>query len=114
MTLRQPGGKTALRERQMAHAELYFASERIFRDSLFYRKDSPIFSADTARAALERGDYRKVAEMPWQGDPEAVWCAAQNIDEPWCSPPERSMSVGDIVVVGEDRWIVASLGFEKL
>lgn len=45
---------------------------------------------------------------------EEAWRKTQNFDYPWCDPPCRSTSVGDLMVIGEDKWFVAAFGFTKV
>jgi hypothetical protein len=105
------------------------------RDSMFYG-DNDIYNAVTAFEAFKSGDYIEVAKFPVRNvvldelkdilsgqlsqpaeivdDLEQIYIATQNIHSPWCVPPKRSTSVGDIVKIDNTLWIVASCGFQFL
>lgn len=71
--------------------------------------------------ALIEGEYQSVfisnipAYFPIELDSqlERIFDETQNLDKAW-NPPNRSTSVGDIVRVGEEFWVVASVGYRKL
>jgi len=44
---------------------------------------------------------------------ERIFDETQNLDEAW-NPPNRSTSVGDIVRIDDDFWVVASVGWRLL
>lgn len=99
--------------------KLYHANEMIFRDSLFYRGEGKIF--DKTRALKEFPEnYVIVGEFRVNDGAildmlEVVYEQTQNIDKPWnCKNPCRSTSVGDIAVIEDCLYIVASFGFERL
>lgn len=95
--------------------EVYFSTIELFRDATFYdRKDESIFGPIAARKAFETGGYFKVAEYPDDATLETIWRQTQNIEDAWCDPPQRSMCVGDIVKKGDELYIVARFGFDKL
>jgi len=81
---------------------LYFAREP------WFTNDEP--------TSLEGFD--EVAEFVKQHYPtlDDVFRVTQNIDEPWCIPPMRSMSVGDVVKDGDtgEAWLCAGVGWKLL
>jgi hypothetical protein len=91
-------------------------------DSLFYRRDGKIYNATQALAIFVLGGYDFVGEfetpstlMDDEWNLEKVYEKTQNINEAWNKKkPCRSTSVGDILKFGDDLYIVASFGFEKL
>jgi hypothetical protein len=71
---------------------------------------------------IKRADYIKVAEVEAQ-DLDEVFRLTNTIDHDWQEnehvtatrpgQPERSTSVGDVIVLGHQAWIVASAGFRE-
>jgi hypothetical protein len=106
----------------MTKAEIYLSQNAI--DSLFYGKTSEIFNQNDAAQQMLAGQYEKVAEIAvptkfYGSDPldilEKVYESTQNLDKPWNSQkPCRSLSVGDIVILDNVSYIVASCGFDKM
>lgn len=104
---------------------LYHASEDLFRDSLAYREDGSIFNKDRAVAEFNAGNYEEVATFVFPFDKAvgelidrsltSIFASTQNNVSAWRpANPTRSTSVGDIIKVGEELYIVASCGFDKL
>ena len=102
-----------------------FHSQNV-RDSYFYRKEGNIFNAEQAKALylshdIEKG-YLSVADFDINGRLfenvtdilEYVYADSQNEDADWRARRQRSTSVGDIIRIDGDLYIVASCGFDPL
>lgn len=117
--------------------QVFQASDKIFRDSLFYGVDSAIFNRTSALEAFVAGHYELVGSFDISGPTmdvdralEIIWRATNSVDSPWFSltscgdarrldkenigKPRRSLSVGDVVRSDNKAYIVASCGFELL
>lgn len=94
--------------------ELFQSSDEVFWDTLAYGKSATV---DDIRKVFAKGNHKHVYTFELPADDveeqlEVVFAKSQNLDEDWNEEsPCRSTSVGDIVRVGKDYWIVASLGF---
>lgn len=92
----------------MAHFEVWHA-------------DPPNFMGDTRVAEKFPDGYRKVADVA-AGTPSEVFRLTNHIDLSWERNPgvratpgsHRSTSVGDVVVCGTLRYMVAWIGFTPL
>lgn len=94
--------------------DIFHASDDLFAESVL-----PGFAPHRALAAFEDGRYDLVhtfdSQLPTVASAlEDVYAASQNIDGPWCDPPHRSTSMGDILRVDGELYMVAMLGFEPL
>ena len=88
---------------------------------VFYRTDreglffAPTFSPETF--ALDFGYEFEAIVNPADPDLERLWRMTNRVDGSAIEvvpPGRRSLSVGDVLVVGETAWFVASIGFEVL
>lgn len=106
-------------------ATLFHASETLFRDSSFYSQDGKIFNKNTARENFQNGNYIEVTSfdiLDDKGDDISerdalndTYFLTQNGSRAWrSSNPTRSTSVGDIIRAGDNLYIVAACGFDKL
>ena len=92
--------------------------------SMFYRRDGKIFNQFSAVRYYKAGEYDKVGEIevPFNAHPtsideylEVAYEKTQNINGSWNHTKRcRSTSVGDILQIDEEIYIVSSFGFEKL
>lgn len=94
--------------------ELFHASDEFFCSSLRYGRGT---TAEDIRRAFLAGHYRRVHTFEHPPDSvlerlEMVFYQSQNLDRRW-KRSCRSTSVGDVVRVGSDYWIVAGQGFHK-
>jgi hypothetical protein len=102
----------------MAYIELFHAQNT--RDSFFYKAGGSIYSAADAVKSFRNEGYVGVATFEIEtGETDAmleeVYVRSQNITHAWrAHNPTRSTSVGDILRIGTDLYIVAGFGFEKL
>ena len=120
----------------MQQAIIFHAKMGSFRDTSFYNKDGEICNQDNIRqiwqdsgSTFDKG-YCRVgsvevtsARLPSdltvnddQANPlEQAYCKSQNCQEPW-DPVNRSRStsVGDIILLGDTFYIVASFGFDQI
>lgn len=99
-------------------AILFHASDDIFSDSLRFRAGGG-YGEKQAIENFNDGKYEEVATFDIQNfdssSLEYIYASSQNIDSDWRpDSPTRSTSVGDIVKVGEQLYIVASCGFQPL
>ena len=56
--------------------------------------------------------YRRPSNASVKGELEEVFIKSQNFSRHWSKHAYRSTSVGDVIRVGKDYWIVAGTGFE--
>lgn len=104
--------------------KIFQASETLFRDSCDYRRGGRFFNQAKAIAAVATrettGAYKFAGAIDCPvGDRNAVlehaYSRSQNGEIAWnLTTPCRSTSVGDILMIDEDAYIVASFGFDKL
>jgi len=110
---KQPNRKTRLPNRKTKF-ELFHSSTNFF---VTVRYDWGT-TGDEIRQAFLRGEYQLVDtfKLPGENIPSAleeVFFRSQNLDRSWRrGSPTRSTSVGDVVRVGKDYWIVAGTGFD--
>ncbi len=81
------------------------------------------FSVQQTHITLRRADYVKVAEVQAENLNE-VFRLTNTIEQDWqqnpqvtpAQPgtPQRSTSVGDVIVLGEHAWIVDHMGFVEI
>lgn len=102
------------RMRKTADYQLFHASGDFFWSSLQY----PIGTARELMRAYMEGCYElvytfRLSQENLMDQLEEVFYKSQNIDRSWRKRgPCRSTSVGDIVRVADEYWIVASVGFK--
>jgi len=95
--------------------ELFHSSGDYFWTALRYDHGC---TAEDVRNALSSGKYELVQTFQRslhdvEQELEETFRESQNIDYSWRSiGPCRSTSVGDVIRVGEDYWIVAPVGFD--
>jgi hypothetical protein len=98
-----------------ANYELFHSSNAYFARALMYAWET---TADDVRSAFSEGDYQPVHTFALPAEDvahqlEEIFCKSQNVDRRWRrSSPCRSTSVGDVVRVGTEYWIVAPQGFD--
>jgi hypothetical protein len=81
------------------------------------------FTVQADQITVRRADYVKVAEVEAQTLDEAYFLT-NTIDHDWQEndhvtaarpgQPERSTSVGDVIVLGDHAWMVDSAGFSEV
>lgn len=90
------------------------------RDSFFYSRTSKFYNNGKACQAWLDGDYTPVRMLEIEANSasaalDIAYHQTQNLDAPWNPDnPCRSVSVGDILKIGTEEWIVAPLGFDRL
>jgi hypothetical protein len=98
--------------------ELFQACDEFYQEFLLSRGCGPPMTNKDFRQAFLDGKYHWVETFELPGEDvedqlEVVFYKSNNIDGSWRREiPCRSTSVGDLVKVGKDYWIVASIGFE--
>jgi len=104
-------------EEAIAEYELFHLHESEFISSLHYG-DKITF--EDIREMFDAGKYQLVSTFQSEGyeldeELEHIFRISQNHEESWRGhgrDPCRSTSIGDIVRVGPDYWIVAPVGFD--
>jgi len=106
-------------------AKVYIYHSQNFADSMMYGKASTIWNEFIAVKAYIEGKYDFAGELeiplfgPGVTEVEAclehAYMRSQNIDSHWNkASPCRSTSVGDIIKIEDDLYIVGSVGFDKI
>jgi hypothetical protein len=108
---------TTKRKTKTAKYELFHSSGDFFWESLRYGRYGPDVTAEDLRNGFLQGKYElmQTFEKPAEAvnrQLEDVFGESQNVEDHWrLDAPCRSTSVGDLVRVGKDYWIVAGVGF---
>jgi hypothetical protein len=106
-----------IKHMERATYELFHSSAEHFSTALRFGRG---YERQNWMEAFKSGKYqlvfafvRPIANVDEQL--EQIFFETQNLDEPWHPRiAHRSTSVGDVVKVGDDFWVVASIGFTKL
>ena len=106
-----------LKTKKLLEYEVFHSKDEFFNTSISYGSHAEI---NRIKYAFLHGMYKSVHTFELPADDverqlERVFHDSQNFEESWCGDPTvRSTSVGDIVRVGKDYWVVASVGFDLL
>lgn len=105
-----------LKAKSLAKYELYHSSDEIFFSVLRYGRDNT--TREDIRRFFMAGNYQLVHSLVLSATDvreqlEEVFYRSQNGDESWRGELEcRSTSVGDVIRVRRNYWIVAARGFD--
>lgn len=100
--------------------KVYHANENIDRESFSYGRDKT-YSRASALLMLAAGNYSLVAEVDTD-DLDVAYQKTNHIDSTWTDNDlvtaigyeHRSSHIGDIFELGDDLYVIASIGFDKI